>query len=152
MKKRIFALLVFIAVGFFIILLTAACDNGSGVSNKDSLLTYKIGDKGPGGGGLVFYITDGRAHGLEVTETNLSYSVWLAVGNTQTPWISGGTTQTTENGNTGSVIGTGPANTDAIIAQAEAAGNMDRSSYAAGVAKSCSEGIIMTGICPHLMR
>ena len=133
MKKRIFSLFILCAAVFFIIFLTAACDNGSDGSEDSgggSLLTYKIGDTGPGGG-LVFYITDGGAHGLEVTKTNLS---------TSSAWICGESTQTTENGNTGTDIGTGPANTDAIIAQAEAAGNTDSSSYAAGVAKSCSEG------------
>ncbi len=69
---------------------------------------YAIGDTGPSGVGIVFYITDGGLHGLEVAPSDQRASQ---------VWIEGGSTQTTSNGNTGTAIGTGLANSNAIIAQ-----------------------------------
>jgi hypothetical protein len=69
---------------------------------------YAIGDTGPSGVGIVFYVTDGGLHGLEAAPADQS---------TGAAWITGGDTRTTENGNTLTGIGTGSANTDAIIAQ-----------------------------------
>jgi len=69
---------------------------------------YAIGDTGPSGVGIVFYITDGGLHGLEVAPSDQS---------TSQVWIQGGSTQTTSNGNTETAIGTGLANSNAIIAQ-----------------------------------
>ncbi len=72
---------------------------------------YIIGDIGPSGVGIVFYLTDdGGLHGLEASPGDQS--------GTQ-PWIEGGTTQTTLNGNTLTAIGTGLANSNAIIAQTD---------------------------------
>ncbi len=63
---------------------------------------YSIGETGPSGVGLVFYITDGGLHGLEVASTDQ-----------RGPGIWGG--WGTESG-TGTALGTGSANTTAIIA------------------------------------
>lgn len=76
--------------------------------SDDVETTYEIGDIGPSGVGIVFYVTDGGLHGLEAAPSDQS---------TSQVWIEGGSTQTTENGNTSTGIGTGSANTDAIIAQ-----------------------------------
>ena len=93
-KCIILGLLVAVAL-----LLITGCDMG---------VTYAIGDTGPSGVGIVFYITDGGLHGLEVAPSDQS---------TSQVWIEGGSTQITQNGNTGTGIGTGLANSYAIIAQ-----------------------------------
>ena len=89
-----------------LLLLVIGCDTGGGGSNP--AVTYAIGDTGPSGVGIVFYITDGGLHGLEVAPVDQ---------NTSQVWIKGGSTQTTENGNTSTAIGTGLANSNAIIDQ-----------------------------------
>lgn len=86
--------------------------------------TYEIGDIGPSGVGIVFYVTDGGLHGLEAAPADQSAS----------PWIEGGSTQNTLNGNTLTAIGTGSANTDAIIAQT------DHSTSAAEVCRDYTGG------------
>jgi len=81
-------------------------DNGSG---GDTL--YKIGDTGPSGVGIVFYITDGGLHGLEAAP-----ALWY--GGTADPvaeWSNMSVVIGAAAG--GTAIGTGLANTDAIIAQ-----------------------------------
>ena len=91
-------------------------------------------------GGKVAYIlvdgdtgyVDGETHGLIAALTDQS---------TVIVWISGGVNQSTQktyvNGSddtgTSTAIGTGQANTKAIIAQAVAAGNNDLTTYAAGI-------------------
>src|SRR4030042_3908278 len=120
--KKTFTLL-FIA---FLILLTlfatTVCTEGGGSSGGGSsggggddddddetpAKLYAIGDIGPSGGGIVFYITDGGLHGLEAAPSDQSASP---------AWITGGSTQTTLNGNTSTDIGTGLANSNAITAQ-----------------------------------
>ncbi len=85
----------------------------SGDGNSLSSTTYAIGDTGPSGVGIVFYITEGGLHGLEAAP-----SLWN--GGSEDPesvWIDGGLTQSTLNGNTSTGIGTGLANSNAIIAQ-----------------------------------
>jgi hypothetical protein len=89
-----------------LLLLVIGCDTGGGGSNP--AVTYAIGDTGPSGVGIVFYVTDGGLHGLEVAPVDQS---------TSQVWIEGGSTQTTENGNTSTAIGTGLANSNAIIDQ-----------------------------------
>jgi len=103
MKKKNIFLGLLIAAS---LLLAIGCDMGGGGST--SAVTYAIGDPGPSGVGIVFYVTDGGLHGLEVAPVDQS---------TGAAWITGGDTQTTANGNTSTDIGTGSANTDAIIAQ-----------------------------------
>ena len=89
-----------------LLLLVIGCDTGGGGSNP--AVTYAIGDTGPSGVGIVFYVTDGGLHGLEAAPSDQS---------TSQVWIEGGSTQTTENGNTSTAIGTGLANSNAIIDQ-----------------------------------
>ena len=91
-------LLVTVSLAF-----TSCFDDGG-----DNDGTYAIGDTGPSGVGIVFYITDGGLHGLEVAPSDQS---------TSQVWIEGGSTQSTANGNTGTAIGTGLANSNAIIDQ-----------------------------------
>ena len=85
--------------------------------------TYAIGDPGPSCVGKVFYITDGGAHGLEAAPPGW-YDWYSADADPSLVWISGDPdasgnqqTQTTLNGNTATAIGTGKANSDAIITQ-----------------------------------
>ena len=78
------------------------------VAQNDTGGGYAIGDTGPSGVGIVFYVTDGGLHGLEVAPVDQS---------TSQVWIEGGSTQTTKNGNTSTAIGTGLANSNAIIDQ-----------------------------------
>ena len=78
---------------------------------------FAIGDTGPSGVGIVFYITDGGLHGLEVAPEDQSTSAaWSTI------------TDAYANGST--AIGTGSANTDAIILQ---------NSGAASAAKICRD-------------
>ncbi|MBN2160158.1 MAG: DUF1566 domain-containing protein [Spirochaetes bacterium] len=90
-----------------------SCDTEKKDNNKNLLLlaggskTYVIGDIGPSGVGIVFYVTDGGLHGLEVAPVDQSLgSVWSNIASTLV-------------GTTGTAIGTGSANTDAIIVQSE---------------------------------
>ena len=89
---------------------TISNDADSGVITvvfpETDVKVFAIRDTGPSGVGIVFYITDGGLHGLEVAQSDQSAS-----------WIEGGSTQGTANGNTGTAIGTGLANSNAIIAQ-----------------------------------
>jgi uncharacterized repeat protein (TIGR02543 family) len=85
--------------------------------------TYAIGDPGPSCVGKVFYITNGGAHGLEAAPPGW-YDWYSADADPSLYWISGDPdeygnqqTQTTLNGNTSTAIGTGKANSDAIITQ-----------------------------------
>ncbi|PKL39250.1 MAG: DUF1566 domain-containing protein [Spirochaetae bacterium HGW-Spirochaetae-1] len=83
--------------------------------------TYAIGDIGPSGAGIVFYITDGGLHGLEAASSDQSISsMWSTIINTL---VNGTSPLPTE-------IGTGSSNTDAIIAQ---------NSGAASAAKICRD-------------
>lgn len=67
--------------------------------------TYEIGDIGPSGVGIVFYVSDGGLHGLEAApEDQSAGAAWSNVTNTQL-----GTTLT--------AIGSGSANTEYIINQ-----------------------------------
>jgi hypothetical protein len=68
--------------------------------------TYAIGDTGPAGG-KIFYVS-----GSSYLEAALS-----DISTNGIAWITGGSTRTTLNGNTLTAIGTGQANTNAIIAQ-----------------------------------
>ena len=90
-----------------LLLLVIGCDTGGGGSNP--AVTYAIGDTGPSGVGIVFYITDGGLHGLEVAPVDQGKRVQA--------WIGGGSTLKTKNGNTSTAIGTGLANSNAIIDQ-----------------------------------
>jgi uncharacterized repeat protein (TIGR02543 family) len=88
--------------------------------------TYAIGDPGPSCVGKVFYIDGGGSsgtHGLEAAPSGW-YDWYSADADPSLYWISGDPdasgnqqTQTTLNGNTSTAIGTGKANSDAIITQ-----------------------------------
>lgn len=97
-----------------------ACETGKKDDNNSLLLilaggggddpphTYAIGDTGPSGVGLVFYVTDGGVHGLEVAPDDQSDgSTWSTI----TSALANGTSALPVG------IGTGSANTDAIILQ-----------------------------------
>ena len=74
---------------------------------------YAIGNIGPSGVGIVFYVTNGGLQGLEAAPSG-----WNGGSSDPTSaWITGGSTQTTVNGNTSIAIGTGLANSNAIIVQ-----------------------------------
>jgi len=94
---------------------------------------FEIGDYGPSCVGKVFYVTDGGLHGLEAAPPN-----WYEGSEdaSSVTWINGDPqtdedddiyqrTQTTLNGNTSTAIGTGLANSNAIVAQVEQAGGTD---------------------------
>ena len=106
-KKNVFLGLLIAAS----LLLTIGCDltgsdnGGNGGGGSTPTVTYAIGDTGPSGVGIVFYVTDGGLHGLEVAPNDQSTSVdWNNI-----PDEDIGTTDT--------AIDAGSANTDAIIGQ-----------------------------------
>ena len=92
-----------------IAVLTALILTGCSEPGQDPV-TYAIGDIGPSGVGIVFYITDGGIHGLEAAPSDQNE------GNTAA-WST--ITDTLANGSTllPVGIGTGSANTDTIISQ-----------------------------------
>ena len=105
MIKNIYQFIFIILFAFLIF--SCPQDDGSTATQ------YAIGDTGPSGVGIVFYITDGGSHGLEAAP-----SLWNGgAADPTSAWITGGATQTTLNGNTLDGIGTGLANSNAIIAQ-----------------------------------
>ena len=59
-------------------LLVISCSESSNSSSEDKPKNgYAIGDTGPGGVGIVFYITDGGLHGFEVSMVDQSTEyVW----------------------------------------------------------------------------
>jgi hypothetical protein len=73
------------------------------------------------GGGIIFYIDGTGQHGLIAATTDQTGSI---------EWITGGSTQTTANGNTSTAFGTGHANTNYMIAQ---------TGYTGGAAKVCDD-------------
>src|SRR6056297_3727599 len=103
MKKKNIFLGLLIAAS---LLLAIGCDMGGGGST--SAVTYAIGDPGPSGVGIVFYVTDDGLHGLEVAPVDQSTG---AAWSTITDALANGSSALPVE------IGTGSANTDAIIAQ-----------------------------------
>ena len=94
MRKTNYILAIIIMIISFI-----GCPDESG----DDETTYAIGNIGPSGVGIVFYITDGGLHGLEAASGDQgSLIAWSDIVD-----VFGGTS---------TAIGTGTANTDAIIA------------------------------------
>ncbi|MFA6681783.1 MAG: hypothetical protein WCS35_07100 [Sphaerochaeta sp.] len=72
---------------------------------------YKIGDTGPSGVGIVFYITDGGLHGLESAP-----ALWTGgTGDPDAEWSNMSVVIGANAG--GTAIGTGLTNSDAIITQ-----------------------------------
>ena len=94
------------------LLLTIGCDQ-TGDGGDDGGTTYAIGDTGPSGVGIVFYVSDGGLHGLEVAPVDQGTNVvWSNITDT---FANGSSALPVE-------IGTGSTNTDAIIDQT---GNTD---------------------------
>jgi len=87
---------------------TAGCDLATVIAGTASAY-YKIGDNGPAGG-TVFYITDGGLHGLEAAPANSRVSP--PVNSPNSVW---GCSRSSIAG-TSTDIGTGAANTAAIVA------------------------------------
>jgi hypothetical protein len=114
---------------------------------------YSIGDYGPSCVGKVFYVTDGGLRGLEMAPPGW-YNWYAENPDPSGPWISGETVeseymgvvesiqpiQSAKNGNTLTAIGTGPANTNAIIQQVVDAGEIPTSDYAAQLCKDYAVG------------
>ena len=72
-------------------------------------------------GGIIIYLDGTGQHGLIVATTDQSSGI---------AWITGGSTQTTSNGNTLTAVGTGQANTNYMKAQ---------TGYTGGAAKVCDD-------------
>ena len=87
---------------------TAGCDLATVIAGTASAY-YKIGDNGPAGG-TVFYITDGGLHGLEAAPANSPDSP--PVNSPNSVWGCSGSSIA----GTSTDIGTGAANTAAIVA------------------------------------
>ncbi|MFP4562045.1 MAG: DUF1566 domain-containing protein [Spirochaetia bacterium] len=86
-------------------LLLAATLTFTACAPDGGTVTYEIGETGPSGVGIVFYVTDGGLHGLEAAPEDQSSSAqWSNVTNGLL-------------GTTGTAIGTGSTNTNAIIGQ-----------------------------------
>lgn len=112
--------------------------------------TYEIGDPGPSCVGKVFYVTDGGSHGFEAAPPNW-YDWYDESGDPSSAWIAGDPyvdsdtgeivhkTQTTLNGNTSTAIGTGLANSEAIINQVTGVGGTD-TLYAAKLCRDYNGG------------
>jgi uncharacterized repeat protein (TIGR02543 family) len=108
---------------------------------------FAIGDPGPSCVGKVFYITNDGYSGLEAAPAD-----WYAeAGDPSSVWIAGDSyvdedtsetihkTQSTLNGNTSTAIGTGLANTEAIIAQVNGVGGTE-TLYAAKLCRDYDGG------------
>jgi hypothetical protein len=135
MKKRFFILMVIILITvlFFncpVDKIKDDDDNDDGDERTDKL--YVIGDIGPSGVGIVFYIIDGGLHGLEVAPGDQSTGIiWALAANQSTTVPAPGAT--------GTVIGTGLVNTNAIIAQNDPT-SLGLITYAAGLARAYNGG------------
>ena len=116
MFKFKLATLLILILGVFAF---SGCDDG-GDDGKISK-TYAIGDIGPSGAGIVFYINEGGLHGLEVApEDQSAGAAWSNIDGTS---VNGSNTLPDE-------IGTGYANTNAIITQTD---------HTASAAKICRD-------------
>jgi len=96
-------------------------------------------------GGKIVYILDPDDSGFSWTQAHGIIAATADQSN-GIVWISGGNTQTTATGGTGGGIREGYDNTNTIIAQAETAGNMDRSTYAAGLCNQFTNIDTGTGV------
>lgn len=95
------------------IMLSACWEDLEEISDKMGGEIYAIGDIGPSGVGIVFYVTDGGLHGLEVAPVDQS---------TGAAWK----TTSTDTLGTSTAIGTGYANTTAMAGAAHPAAELCR--------------------------
>ena len=115
-KKKIAGFSALLSIFFLLSLLTGCAtsnsDESSSTSKEDIKTNYAIGDTGPSGVGIVFYVTNGGLHGLEAAPAGWNgspadpASVWSNVDSIEIGAASQGT-----------AIGTGLANSNAIISQ-----------------------------------
>jgi len=103
------------------------CTAASATSSTATMVNVAFGDSF--GGGKVFYVFVYGQSGYVAGETH-GLIVALADQNAGIEWITGGSTQTTWNGNTLTAIGTGQANTNFMIAQ---------TGFTGGAAKLCND-------------
>jgi len=96
---------------------SAASDPSNQVTTVNSI--YSIGQSFQGG--KIFYIDGTGEHGLIAATVDQSTGI---------AWITGGSTQSTSNGNTSTALGTGQANTNYMKAQ---------TGYTGGAAKVCDD-------------
>jgi hypothetical protein len=102
----------FILLSICILFITFGYAQNSKIDQPASK-TYAVGNSGPSGVGIVFYVTDGGLHGLEAAPVG-----WNGMEDPASVWIEGAGNQNTLNGNTLNAIGTGLENSYAIIIQA----------------------------------
>ena len=106
-KSKLFLLTKYLIVIFFVSGILLSCSNSSG-SDEDGGKTYSIGDTGPSGVGIVFYITDYDSTGAGIHGLEAAPSGWY--GTSDDPVAELKTSDTTTDG-TLEAIGTGYANT-----------------------------------------
>jgi hypothetical protein len=89
------SVLVLLLVSAFIF---TACDDsgdsdGNNSGENEILREYKIGDTGPSGVGIVFYVTDNGTHGLEAAPGNQSTNIsWASAAGKARAYSGGGKT------------------------------------------------------------
>lgn len=98
----------------------------------DDEVTYAVGDHGPSGVGIVFYVTDGGLHGFEAAPVDQSTGIKWALPDYDEAFANGISELPNE-------IDTGQANTDAIIAQNDP-DDEGLTTFAAGLARSYDGG------------
>ena len=104
---RFVLFLILVFTGVF-----TACGDYSDDTSSPAVI-YAVGDTGPSGTGIVFYVTDGGLHGLEAAPSGWN-------GTAVDPTSSWSNIDDTEIGAAaqGTAIGSGLSNSNAIIAQA----------------------------------
>lgn len=95
-------------------IITATVSDSLSASLTVTNRIYVLGEAGLAGG-VLFYDKGAYSGGWRYLEA--APVSWNVAGDVPAPWIIGGNTQTTINGNTAAAIGSGMANSNAIIAQ-----------------------------------